>query len=268
MSLRFNPSRNRAPATWLQRQCNLFVSVHQLPFTSFFEIETNRDSSPGLTFEVLLHGECPSTLKPSDGAVAVVSQTGQVATFSRPGLTIILVTHSENGVNQSVAVLVEVAPIAHLSILPAAMLWPPAAKSTAPFSLPIGITAEFHIRLHDRYGRNFHSANGVVFTERLHRFDVVRIKPGAINTTYLVTATNEGNVILRVSIEDHRHAYTADFIRIRVISAIYPGYFHPCLSVFLMTVKEKRGEGIMAHDRVGYQCRVGLRFFLVVEHER
>lgn len=194
---------------------------------SYFEIETNRDGSPGLTFQVLSVGHVNHARVAADrlaiSDVASISATGQVTTFTTPGLATILVTHSDNGVNQSMAVLVEVAAIAHLSVVPVAMAWPPGARATVPFMLPIGVTTEFQIRLHDQTGRTFHTANGIVFAERLHRFDVVRIRPGPVNTTYPVTATNVGNAILCVSIANHPHAYTADYIRIRVTPAIEPG---------------------------------------------
>lgn len=94
-------------------------------------------------------------------SVASVSSKGVVTTKESPGSVTVLVKIIERGFEQAVAVVVEVAPVAQLSLHPSTLKWPPAQTSVAPYKLPLGLTEVIVVHLHDRMGRLFDTSEGV-----------------------------------------------------------------------------------------------------------
>ena len=122
-----------------------------LPFGAQSPIKTSRDGSPGLSFFVQIAFSARSAAE----SEISVSSGGIVTTGSTPLIATVFVTESFKGLNQTVAVFVEVAAVAHISVTPLKALWPPETDNAPPFYLPTGISASFFVELHDVSGREF-----------------------------------------------------------------------------------------------------------------
>lgn len=86
-------------------------------------------------------------------------------------------------------------------------------------AFPLGYSAQFIAYLHDNVGRKFDYAE-ISLSHCLNRHDTVIISPESGNTTYLVKASKQGHVILKIWMTSSPHV--ADYIRIRVGYAILP----------------------------------------------
>ena len=126
-----------------------------LPFGTQSQIRTTRDGSSSLSFSVQIaysaRSEAQSELR--------VSSNGVITTGNTPLTATIFITDSYKGLNQTVAIFVEVAAVAHISVTPSHLLWPPNSENNAPYLLPVGLSASFIVRQHDASGRSFHACD-------------------------------------------------------------------------------------------------------------
>ena len=189
-----------------------------LPFGTHAHIKTSRDSSPGLSYSI----QIATSARSSAVDQIQVSSSGVISTGSTPLTATVFVTDSFKGLNQTVAVIVEVAAVAHISLSPTTYLWPPGVNDVnVPYQLPVGLSAVFTAQLHDMSGRSFYTCDSSHIHTRLHRFDVVRLTKGAANCTFTLTATNIGDAVLQVSWKT-ANAPSTSYIRIRTVSGITP----------------------------------------------
>ena len=86
-------------------------------------------------------------------------------------------------------------------------------------AFPLGYSAEFVAQLHDGIGRLFDFAE-ISLSNRLSRFDIVRVLPAASNATYTIKAAKQGSAILRIHMTSNPRV--SDYVRIRVGYAILP----------------------------------------------
>jgi hypothetical protein len=209
--------------------------VQQLPFESQFQLATSYDGLPALAFRALPTSRDGAAADSAAAEVAVISSRGLVQTGTQAGTVTVLVTHHARGWNQTVAVVIEVAAVASLSLVPSTVLYPPSASTAAasivPHFLPLGATVRFVARLHDAAGRAFHATDDVTFASRAHRHDGLRARrltsaeAGSVPNmaSWAITATSQGATIWHVSVAHPRHPSVSDYVRIRVTSAIVPG---------------------------------------------
>ena len=189
-----------------------------LPFGTHAQIKTSRDSSTGLSYSI----QIATSARSSAADQIQVSSSGVISTGSTPLTATVFVTDSFKGLNQTVAVIVEVAAVAHISLSPAMYLWPPGVSDVnVPYQLPVGLSAVFKAQLHDASGRSFYTCDSSHIHTRLHRFDVVRLAKGPENCTFTLTATSIGDAVLQVSWKTV-NAPSTSYIRIRTVSGITP----------------------------------------------
>jgi hypothetical protein len=122
-----------------------------LPFGARFQIRTTRDDSRSLSYFVQIAFSARSAVM----GELLVSHSGMISAGSTPLTATIFVTDSYKGLNQTVAIFVEVAAIAHISVTPAQLLWSTGGDNVAPYFLPLGLAASFVAKLHDSSGRAF-----------------------------------------------------------------------------------------------------------------
>ena len=108
-------------------------------------------------------------------------------------------------------------PVASLSITP--LSFAQATPNSKYHAFPLGYSAHFIAHLHDGIGRRFDYAE-IPLSHRLSRHDTVIVSPESSNTTYLIKASRQGHVILKVWMTSAPRV--ADYVRIRVGYAILP----------------------------------------------
>eukprot|EP00731_Ephydatia_muelleri_P025269 Em0017g352a len=152
-------------------------------------------------------------------SVVTLRSQGEVLSSVVNGHAVVMVTalEEELGLNQTVVVHVEVRPVASISLLPVSVAQ--AAPNSKYHAFPLGYTAEFAAHLHDNIGRQFDFAD-VPLGQRLNRYDIVQVSPGAANGSYIVKAAKQGDAILKIWVSAQPHI--SDFIRVRVGYAIIP----------------------------------------------
>ena len=116
-------------------------------------------------------------------------------------------------------------------------------------------------------GRKFDYAE-VPLSHRLSRLDTVLVSPESGNSTYIVKATRQGDVVLKIWVSSHAHV--ADYTRVRVAYAIIPslGVVHLGATVCFTThlLEDQTGEwqvgegpvmGVASDSGVGRALTVG-----------
>ena len=111
----------------------------------------------------------------------------------------------------------QVRPVAALSIVPLTVAQ--ATPNTKYHAYPLGYSAEFIVHLHDNIGRQFDFAD-LELSNRLNRYDIVRVSPESGNATYIIKAAKEGDTTLKIWVKSLPHV--SNYIRIRVGYAILP----------------------------------------------
>ncbi|KAL5479756.1 hypothetical protein EMCRGX_G023329 [Ephydatia muelleri] len=160
-----------------------------LPHNGVARIITNRDGTSHMSYKLLNDVEGQS--------VVTLRSQGEVLSSVVNGHAVVMVTalEEELGLNQTVVVHVEVRPVASISLLPVSI--PQAAPNSKQFDfadVPLG--------------------------QRLNRYDIVQVSPGAANGSYIVKAAKQGDAILKIWVSAQPHI--SDFIRVRVGYAIIP----------------------------------------------
>jgi hypothetical protein len=122
-----------------------------LPFGSRFQIRTSHDGSRGLSYFVQIAYSARAAVL----GELTVSSSGLISAGTTPLIATIYVTDSYKGLNQTVAISVEVAGVAQLSVTPDRMLSSSSSESPAPFYLPVGLSASLIATLQDASGRSF-----------------------------------------------------------------------------------------------------------------
>ncbi|ELU01491.1 hypothetical protein CAPTEDRAFT_222865 [Capitella teleta] len=176
------------------------------------QLRTNRDGSTAkISYKVVDH------LQGDAEPLVTVSRSGQVLSGSRTGqATLLVISHEESGVNQSVVVEVKVKPISYLMINSDTVIH---TKGSKLISIPTGTTLHLSISFHDDVGHTFY-ATSTNIQYRPNRFDLLQLSYGADNNTLVARATNEGTTVLKVW--DRQNPQTRDFVSISVGEAILP----------------------------------------------
>uniref|UniRef100_A0A8C8RFJ2 BIG2 domain-containing protein n=1 Tax=Pelusios castaneus TaxID=367368 RepID=A0A8C8RFJ2_9SAUR len=126
------------------------------------------------------------------------------------------------GVNQTIITGVRVAPVSYLRISTSPQLY--TANSTALMAFPLGMALTLTIQFFDNIGEKFHAQNTQLYLA-LNRDDLLLIRPGNQNYTYIAQAVNRGVTLL--GIWDQKHPGMADYIHVPVEHVIEPDLSKP-----------------------------------------
>ncbi|XP_077992157.1 nuclear pore membrane glycoprotein 210-like [Glandiceps talaboti] len=174
-------------------------------------LKTNRDGAAQMTYSIQNGGGISK-------AVVDVDAMGHVKSSALSGHSSILVTsHEEFGINQTLVILVKVKPVSYLSINCESTVTTTGQKL---FSFPVGIALSFIISFHDDVGEKFHATNTELIF-RINRFDLLQVNQGLQNGTFVARATSIGNTIFKVW--DKNNPRIADYINVPVDRVIGSG---------------------------------------------
>uniref|UniRef100_A0A7M4E2U3 Nucleoporin 210 like n=1 Tax=Crocodylus porosus TaxID=8502 RepID=A0A7M4E2U3_CROPO len=121
------------------------------------------------------------------------------------------------GVNQTVITGVQVAPVSYMKISTSPKLYTTGSMPLVAF--PIGMALTLTIQFYNNIGEKFHAQNTQLYLA-LNRDDLLLIRPGSKNYTYIAQAVNRGVTLL--GIWDAKHPGMADYIPVPVEYAIEP----------------------------------------------
>uniref|UniRef100_A0A674JJU1 BIG2 domain-containing protein n=1 Tax=Terrapene triunguis TaxID=2587831 RepID=A0A674JJU1_9SAUR len=126
------------------------------------------------------------------------------------------------GVNQTVITGVRVAPVSYLRISTSPQLY--TISSTSLMAFPLGMALTLTVQFYDNIGEKFHAQNTQLYLA-LNRDDLLLIRPGNKNYTYIAQAVNRGVTLL--GIWDEKHPGMADYIHMPVEHVIEPDLSKP-----------------------------------------
>ncbi|XP_074836605.1 nuclear pore membrane glycoprotein 210-like isoform X2 [Carettochelys insculpta] len=151
---------------------------------------------------------------------SVIEERGQglLRAGAITGTAVIEVTSLELfGVNQTIITGVRVAPVSYLRISTSPQLY--TTSSTSLMAFPLGMALTLTVQFYDNTGEKFHAQNTQLYLA-LNRDDLLLIRPGNKNYTYIAQAVNRGMTVL--GIWDEKHPGMADYIHVPVEHAIEP----------------------------------------------
>lgn len=90
---------------------------------------------------------------------------------------------------------------------------------SALHTIPLGVEFELKATYHDDTGSQFSSGN-VVLKLLSTRFDLVRLRAGADNSTFIITTKNVGHSVLKAYVVGA--ANTVAFIKLHIESVVLP----------------------------------------------
>ncbi|XP_006264393.3 nuclear pore membrane glycoprotein 210-like [Alligator mississippiensis] len=162
------------------------------------------------------------------------------------------------GVNQTVITGVRVAPVSYMTISTSPKLY--TTGSTPLVAFPLGMALTLTVEFYNNIGEKFHAQNTQIYLA-LNRDDLLLIRPGSKNYTYIAQAVNRGVTLL--GIWDAKHPGMADYIPVPVEYAIEPDISKPsavgdviCFSTPLVNQEGEPGmwhispSGILEMDSV------------------
>uniref|UniRef100_A0A673TAN8 BIG2 domain-containing protein n=1 Tax=Suricata suricatta TaxID=37032 RepID=A0A673TAN8_SURSU len=181
-----------------------------MPMNSQLRLHTNREGAASVSSRVLRGSPDPSVVE-EDGK-------GLLRAGSIAGTAVLEVTSVEPfGVNQTTITGVQVAPVAYLRVSSQPRLY--AARGRGLPAFPLGVSLTFTVHFYSGVGEKFHTHNAQLHLA-LNRDDLLLIRPGKRNYTYVAQAVNAG--VTLVGIWDRRHPGMADYVPIAVEHAIEP----------------------------------------------
>nr|XP_025045304.1 nuclear pore membrane glycoprotein 210-like isoform X5 [Pelodiscus sinensis] len=156
---------------------------------------------------------------------SVIEEHGQGLLRAGPvtGTAVLEVTSLELfGVNQTILTGVRVAPVSYLRISTSPQLY--TTSSTSLMAFPLGMALTLTVQFYDNIGEKFHAQNTQLYLA-LNRDDLLLIRPGTRNYTYVAQAVNRGVTVL--GIWDEKHPGMADYVHVSVEHAIQPELSKP-----------------------------------------
>ncbi|EMP28214.1 hypothetical protein UY3_14690 [Chelonia mydas] len=182
---------------------------------SQLKLYTNREGSALVNSQIL---QCfPNS--------SVIEEHGQglLRAGAVTGTAVLEVTSLELfGVNQTVITGVRVAPVSYLRISTSPQLY--TISSTSLMAFPLGMALTLTVQFYDNIGEKFHAQNTQLYLA-LNRDDLLLIRPGNKNYTYVAQAVNRGVTLL--GIWDEKHPGMADYIHVPVEHVIEPDLSEP-----------------------------------------
>eukprot|EP00039_Didymoeca_costata_P001310 m.51444 g.51444 ORF g.51444 m.51444 type:complete len:1972 (-) comp10735_c1_seq1:134-6049(-) len=173
-------------------------------------IKTSLDGSPQLKFSVLA----------GNSSVLDVSPQGEITTKAT-GTAVIMVSHAEAGINQTLPVYVHVSQVSYitLSLDPASFL----NCATTPPTLAIGVESKILVTMHHASGRAFDTAYNFQFSYLCSNTDVVEVTRIEDNAGFYVTALDLGSAVLSVSFNAGGKV-VSNFLSLHSSTAIVPAF--------------------------------------------
>uniref|UniRef100_A0A8C5EXR3 Nucleoporin 210 like n=1 Tax=Gopherus evgoodei TaxID=1825980 RepID=A0A8C5EXR3_9SAUR len=182
---------------------------------SQLKLYTNRDGAALVSSQIL---QCfPNS--------SVIEEHGQglLRAGAVTGTAVLEVTSLEHfGVNQTVITGVRVAPVSYLRISTSPQLY--TVRGTSLMAFPLGMALTLTVQFYDNIGEKFHAQNTQLYLA-LNRDDLLLIRPGSKNYTYIAQAVNRGVTLL--GIWDEKHPGMADYIQVPVEHVIEPDLSKP-----------------------------------------
>ncbi|XP_067395378.1 nuclear pore membrane glycoprotein 210-like [Emydura macquarii macquarii] len=182
---------------------------------SQLKLYTNREGAASVSSQIL---QCfPNS--------SVIEENGQglLRAGAITGTAVLEVTSLELfGVNQTIITGVRVAPVSYLRISTSPQLY--TAGSPALMAFPLGMALTLTVQFYDNIGENFHAQNTQLYLA-LNRDDLLLIRPGNKNYTYIAQAVNRGVTLL--GIWDEKRPGMADYIHVPVEHVIEPDLSKP-----------------------------------------
>nr|XP_060613914.1 nuclear pore membrane glycoprotein 210-like [Anolis sagrei ordinatus] len=205
-----------------------------MSMNSQLKLLTNREGAAVVSTQLL---QCfPNS------SVIEESRQGLLRAGSVTGTAVLEVTALEPiGVNQTIITGVRVAPVSYLRVSSSPRLF-----STGPGPLrafPPGMSLTLRVQFYDSTGERFHAQSSQLHLA-LNRDDLLLLRPGSENHTFVARAVNSG--VTLVGLWDARRPGMADYIPVPVEQAIGPELPHPLapgdLVCFHTTLVGPKGE--------------------------
>uniref|UniRef100_A0A8D0G7H8 BIG2 domain-containing protein n=1 Tax=Sphenodon punctatus TaxID=8508 RepID=A0A8D0G7H8_SPHPU len=186
-----------------------------MSMNSQLKLHTNREGAALVSSQIL---HCfPNS--------SVIEENGQglLRAGAVTGIAVLEVTSLEPfGVNQTVITGVRVAPVVYLRLSTGPKLY--TASGTSLEAFPLGMVLTITVHFYDNIGERFHAQN-THLSLALNRDDLLLIRPGSQNYTYVAQAVNRGVMLLGVW--DEKHPGMADYIPVPIEHAIEPNLTKP-----------------------------------------
>uniref|UniRef100_A0A8C4Y7J6 Nucleoporin 210 like n=1 Tax=Gopherus evgoodei TaxID=1825980 RepID=A0A8C4Y7J6_9SAUR len=183
---------------------------------SQLKLYTNRDGAALVSSQIL---QCfPNS--------SVIEEHGQglLRAGAVTGTAVLEVTSLEHfGVNQTVITGVRVAPVSYLRISTSPQLY--TVRGTSLMAFPLGMALTLTVQFYDNIGEKFHAQNTQLYLALNRYNDLLLIRPGSKNYTYIAQAVNRGVTLL--GIWDEKHPGMADYIQVPVEHVIEPDLSKP-----------------------------------------
>uniref|UniRef100_A0A8B9PCL5 Nucleoporin 210 like n=1 Tax=Apteryx owenii TaxID=8824 RepID=A0A8B9PCL5_APTOW len=177
---------------------------------SQLKLHTNREGAAFVSTRIL---QCYPNSSVLEGHDQGLLRAGAVT-----GAAVLEVTSLELfGINQTVIAGVQVAPVSYLRINASPKLY--TTSSVSLVALPLGMSLTLTVQFYNNIGEKFHAQNTQLYLA-VNRDDLLLIRPGNKNYTYVAQAVNRGVTLL--TIQDEKHQGVTDYIPVPVEYAIKP----------------------------------------------
>ncbi|NXA43132.1 P210L protein, partial [Eudromia elegans] len=171
---------------------------------------TNREGAAFVSTQIL---QCYPNSSVLEGHDQGLLRAGAIT-----GTAVLEVTSLELfGINQTVITGVQVAPVTYLRISISPKLY--TSNGVALHALPLGMSLTLTVQFYNYIGEKFHAQNTQLYLA-LNRDDLLLIRPGNKNYTYIAQTVNRGVTLL--TIQDEKRQGVADYIPVPVEYAIKP----------------------------------------------
>ncbi|XP_025936693.1 nuclear pore membrane glycoprotein 210-like [Apteryx rowi] len=177
---------------------------------SQLKLHTNREGAAFVSTRIL---QCYPNSSVLEGHDQGLLRAGAVT-----GAAVLEVTSLELfGINQTVIAGVQVAAVSYLRINASPKLY--TTSSVSLVALPLGMSLTLTVQFYNNIGEKFHAQNTQLYLA-VNRDDLLLIRPGNKNYTYVAQAVNRGVTLL--TIQDEKHQGVTDYIPVPVEYAIKP----------------------------------------------
>uniref|UniRef100_H9GI75 BIG2 domain-containing protein n=1 Tax=Anolis carolinensis TaxID=28377 RepID=H9GI75_ANOCA len=186
-----------------------------MSMNSQLKLLTNREGAAVVSAQLL---QCfPNS------SVIEESRQGLLRAGSVTGTAVLEVTALEPiGVNQTIITGVRVAPVSYLRVSSSPRLFSAGPGPLRAF--PLGMSLALRVHFYDSAGERFHAQSSQLHLA-LNRDDLLLLRPGSENHTFVARAVNSG--VTLVGLWDTRRPGMADYVPVPVEQAIGPEVPHP-----------------------------------------
>uniref|UniRef100_A0A8C6Z3F6 BIG2 domain-containing protein n=1 Tax=Nothoprocta perdicaria TaxID=30464 RepID=A0A8C6Z3F6_NOTPE len=172
---------------------------------------TNREGAAFVSTQILQCYPNSSVLEEHDQGLL---RAGAVT-----GTAVLEVTSLELfGINQTFITGVQVAPVTYLRISVSPKLY--TSNSVPLHALPLGMSLTLTVQFYNNIGEKFHAQNTQLYLALNRYDDLLLIRPGNKNYSYIAQTVNRGVTLL--TIQDEKRQGMADYIPVPVDYAIRP----------------------------------------------